>query len=338
MFWKKEKPGRNPTHTERALQVGENGYQEASFQARETNDPLALHRFIAVAERPCRYADLAGLDSGVDTLARVVESLRPNQKGDPRVCVIVQNGNPIGIGLDAHSGEKAVQRARDSYPAANRQSVVLSNCPITDGMAVCMAAMLPTVVAAPQIDEPAQRRLLELESVLAYTNGALRWPNVDRAMMQRPVRGGQLRQEPAAFTLPDLLELEWTKEETDGVTEDDLCIAFAAAWSSRHGGHEVALAHQGRLLGCAGGPTLQSALRTTIERAREHHDLRGSVFVASTPINDNAAVELLLGVECRAGLMHEGDDEGTLAALEALKSARVNVGLLPSTDTGVCGL
>ncbi|MEO1232331.1 MAG: hypothetical protein AAFZ18_25875, partial [Myxococcota bacterium] len=62
--------------------------------------------------------------------------------------------------------------------------------------------------------------------------------------------------------MPDLLELEWTGEETEGRTEDDLCVAFAGAWSSNYGGHEVAFAQDGRLLACGGGPTPETALHS----------------------------------------------------------------------------
>ena len=330
MFWKKKDKGAS----ERRLHAGENAYQQAGFRTIETADPLALARFHAVTEsRAPTYVELASVTTGLDALARVVESLRPNQKGDPQVCTILNSGNPIGIGLDAHAGLKAVQRARVANPKLCQKSIVLTNFSIGPDVAGALEEMAPTLVAAPSWDDGAPARMGKTD--LLYSNPALRWPNVERIVTSRRVRGGVLEQEPATFTLPDLLEFEWTREETDGVTEDDLCLAFAAAWSSHHGGHEVAFASQSALLGCAGGPTIEEAVHTAVDRARQRHDLQGSVFVVSTPLRAGPAVDLLVNCGCRAGLLHEGTDDHE-AIVSAFRARETNIGLMPLEDTGWC--
>lgn len=334
MLWKK-KSQRPDTVETQALRCGENSYQKAGFTPHLTDDPLALHRFEKLSDKSPSYRELAGLDIGLDTLSRVVESLRPNQKGDPKVCILVCSSNPIGIGLDAHSGMQATERALAGYPSASDGCIVVTNYPLTIDVAERLEAFHPSLVAVPVFNESAKVILKASGEPLLYQNPGLSWANVPKSMAIRGVRGGLLKQETPDFTLPDLLEFVWTGDETDGATEDDLCVAFAAAWCSQWGGHEIAFSNQGTLLVCAGGPTLYDAIQTALSRGQLNHSIKGSVFVTSRPLTVGPAFDALLRVGCRAGLIHEGSpDEHIL--LKMLRSEKVNVGLIPGNQTGIC--
>ena len=86
-----------------------------------------------------------------------------------------------------------------------------------------------------------------------------------------------------------------------------MLIAWAASFTSFHGGNEVAIAKNGSLLTCAGGPSTVQAVSTAVQRINEMgHDTKNSIFAADAFFPFTDAPELLVKIGCTAGVVPLG--------------------------------
>ena len=163
------------------------------------------------------------------------------------------------------------------------------------------------IVTAPAYDQQALTILSQRKNTKIYVNQGLYQANLRVAeLTYRFTRGSVVMQTRPDYIL-DYSKLDWNLPMKDKDTIDDLIIAWVAAFTSFHGGNEIALAKDGQLLGCAGGPSTVEAAETVITRAlRSHGNIEGSVFAADAFFPFTDAAEILANAKVNSGVVPAG--------------------------------
>ena len=91
------------------------------------------------------------------------------------------------------------------------------------------------------------------------------------------------------------------KREINKAKKIDLCIALITSHGSFHGGNEVSLAADGKLIECGGGPSTYLAAETAIQRAKRWHSTQNCVFAADAFFPHGDASQLLVDAGVRIG-------------------------------------
>jgi len=333
------------------LAHGENPYQEPAslFAACPGNDdPLALHRFERISgETPC-FTNMADLDSVVATLCRLAGAYRRLGGGLPHIAVAAKHGNACGLSADRTDPIEAIEGALWGDPAAVWGGEVVVTFELDGPRAERLLrsarrgelhgspGWMLDVVAAPAFSGDAVEILGKRARRKLFLNPALADPPppADR-WSYRGVRGGFLRQPHPSYLL-DLGELEWPSGMFDAASLDDLLIAWAAAYTSNHGGNEVALSANRALIGVGGGPSTVAATETAVARAHAHgHATAGAAFAADAFFPFTDAPRLLAEAGCACGLVPRGgQNEGEVRSFFSTRGVRV--GYLPERCRGFC--
>ena len=288
------------------LANGENPYQKpADLFTLDDKDRLSLPQLQPQnANIPC-FTNLADTDCILHTLCLAAEAFYLRHKKAPFIAIAAKHGNACGMAIEWDSTEKSVLGALSGNPIAIWGGEFITNFKIDEKLARLLhkseerkkkfgsAYWMLDIIVAPDFDEEAIEILSKHSSRKLYKNPELYKPGLTDSRWQcRQVRGGFLRQPPSDYIL------DFTKVESDasGLNDrirDDLILAWSVAYSSFHGGNEIALAKEGRLLGAGGGPSTLDAAKTALMRAQAcGHDTTGSVFAADAffPFTDAPAV------------------------------------------------
>ncbi|OGV32581.1 MAG: hypothetical protein A2020_07275 [Lentisphaerae bacterium GWF2_45_14] len=294
---------------------GENPYQAPACLADNgSGDPLALPRFRQVSgELPC-FTNMADTDAMLHCLSLTCEAFQKNCKKLPYVAAAGKHGNPCGLAVSWNSPEEAIRNALYGDPISVWGGEFITNFPLSEELALMLvedaartesagsAAWMLDVIAVPAISEGALVILGKRKARKIFVNENLLFPCIASGSMLRYVRGGALRQ-----PVPDyILDLENEDIPADGM--DSLIVSWAAAFSSAHGGNEVALARAGSLLSVAGGPSTVAAARTAVLRANaNHNEITGCVFAADAFFPFTDAPEILIeGAGVTGGIVPAG--------------------------------
>jgi len=332
------------------LAHGENPYQEpaALFADPRSEDPLALHRFEQLSGEPPCFTNMADLDSAAATLCRLSAAYRTLGGERPYIVVAAKHGNACGLSVDRADPLAAVERALWGDPEAIWGGEVVVNFELGAAHAEALLrsvrrgerfgspGWMLDLVAAPDISPGAAGVLGQRKRRKLFRNPALADPPPPTERWSyRGVRGGFLRQPPPTYIL-DFAGLVLPPGGFDAASMDDLLIAWAAAYTSAHGGNEVALAASGSLAGVGGGPSTVGAAQTAVGRARAHgHDLRGAAFAADAFFPYLDAPRVLADAGCACGLVPAGGKgEGEVRSFFAGRG--VKVGFIPERYRGFC--
>ncbi len=302
------------------LKNGENPYQvPAGLFSVKGQDPLSISRFRQVSgESPC-FTNLADADSIIHTLCLTSQAFRLKYGRTPYICIAAKHGNACGMSASWNSGRQAAERALFGNPMAIWGGELIVNFNIDAAIAGVLlqskkrqeitkdANWMLDVVLAPGFTKEAvrilgqrkQRKLLENKMLVSAR------PPVSK-YAYRFVRGGILRQPPHNFIL-DFKKAEIAGKGLSKADTDSLIIAWAVAWSSNHGGNEIALVRHAQLVGAGGGPsTMDAAIAVRARAERCGHSLEGAVFAANAffPFTDAPGVLAEAGV--KAGLVPAG--------------------------------
>lgn len=302
------------------LKEGENPYQiPADLYVKNNGDMFSLGNFRQVSgDLPC-FTNIADFDSILKVLCSLNESFVKCNKKAPFIMVAAKHGDPCGLAVDWDSPETAVDACLFGNPRAVWGGEAITNFPITGAIAAKLLhsqkrnALLANpnwmldLIAAPSFDEQSINILGKRADRKLFANEALISPVPDQEVWAfRPVRGGNLRQPPNNYVL-DAKDCQAEGQIPEPAILDSIRIAWATAWLSSHGGNEVAIAKNGKLLGVGGGPSTIDACATAVERAKNcGHDLRGSVFAADAFFPFTDAPEILVKAGCSYGLVPEG--------------------------------
>ena len=324
------------------LEAGENPYQHPAHLHKAWESPYGWDKFeVLSAENPC-FVNAADSDALLHCLLILGEALFRRYQKTPYISIAGKHGNPCGLAISWDDPAQSINGALFGNPLAIWGGEFVCNFQLDRGLARKLvysarrkrqlghgAWMLDVVIAA-GISPPALSSLQKRARRTILVNPALvNCRFHDEVFAYRVVRGGILRQ-PSHHYILDCSLLQQSPEEL----HTSMIIAWACAFSSNHGGNEVALSRQDLLLNCAGGPSTVDACQTAVARARATgHGTRGSSFAADAFLPFPDAARVLVDAGCVAGLYPQGGQLGQ-DVLELFSSAGVQVSLLSPEHRG----
>jgi len=299
---------------------GENPYQVPSaLFSSGLHDGLSLANFKRLSgEKPC-FTNMADVDCVLHTLCLAAAAFRLRYGKVPYMAVAAKHGNACGMAISWDDPAEVIVNALFGNPTAIWGGEFAANFTIDGDLARVLfssgkrkkllgsASWMLDVVLAPDFTPEAVEILGKRRARKLLANESLFSPSLPSApWVYRFVRGGFLRQPPNNYVL-DLNEAEFAGDRPDEDLLSSLIIAWAVAWSSSHGGNEIALAGEGGLIGAGGGPSTVEAVRVALHRARScGHSTAGAVFAANAFFPFVDAPELLIQAGVRFGLVPKG--------------------------------
>ena len=286
---------------------GENPYQvpSSAFVLEVEDDPISLLNFKQVSgEAPC-FTNIADADCILKTICLAAEAFKLNTESVPYICVAAKHGNACGMGTSNGSPAQAVEKALFGNPRSIWGGEVITNFPVDEQLAEVFikserrerllgdSSWMLDLVMAPSFTSEAISVLGKRKGRKLFENSALHSPLLKRSgFVYRTVRGGFLRQPPANYVL-NLQECQLGGHSLSESQIQSLIVAWAVAFSSFHGGNEIALAKDSALLSAGGGPSTVEAARVAVARVIEcGHDIKGAAFAADAffPFTDAPSV------------------------------------------------
>jgi AICAR transformylase/IMP cyclohydrolase PurH len=334
----------------RTLLNGENPYQVPCdlFDA-ETDDPLALPRFsLLTGANPC-FTNMADLDCVIETMCKLSMGFEKNKREIPYITVAAKHGNACGIGIDWTSPDRSVTKALWGNPLAVWGGELMVNFHITAEIATQLFSSekreselgtknwMLDVIVAPSVDPEGEEVFRQRKNTKLFTNPALAGSVTPTPITNyRQVRGGLLKQPGFSYIL-DLKTVKLVGRELNALDIDSAIIAWAASFTSSHGGNEVAIAAQGFLLGIGGGPSTVDAAKIAIERSALYHEnfLDGSIFAADAFFPFEDAPRLLSRAGCKGGIVPAGGIREK-EIVEFFKNNNITVAFLDKKIRGFC--
>lgn len=334
--------------TQCRLAEGENPYQQPAFAYRDdTADPLALARFRLLGSQPPCFTNAADADAILHHLCLLAAAFQANTGSVPWLCIAAKHGNACGVGVSRESPGAAIERALAGNPRAIWGGEVIVNFPIDGALAATLFASaareaslgsrhwMLDLIAAPDFSPAAIELLGQRPSRKLLVNPALSQPRLPPGgTLLRAVRGGALGQPRPDYVL-DLAACAGDRRfDADAV--DDLLIAWSAAYSSNHGGNEVAFARAGMLLAVGGGPSTVDAARSAVARCAEQaHVSHGAAFAADAFFPFTDAPQILADAGVRHGAMPAGSrNDAEVSAFFA--HAGIACAWIPAEFRGFC--
>lgn len=331
------------------LLEGENPYQvPCELFKTDDSDAMALPNFEQLCgELPC-YTNMADFDSILQTLCLAAEAFCKYYQKVPYIVVAAKHGNPCGLAIDWEEPRLAVKNALLGNPSAIFGGEVITNFSINEKIAELLVFSVERekllgspkwsldLIIASDFDQTAIEILKSQKRLKIFKNNALTRPRLSKLNWSyRMVRGGFLRQPPNNYVLNfEEIDLEVSSAVSDSI--DSLIIAWATAWSSAHGGNEVALAKNRMLLAAGGGPATIDSCRIAINRAKNcRHSLEGSVFASNAFFPFSDASEELVKAGCSYGIVPKGG-RNFESVKNYFKEQNVKVFYLPKQFRGFC--
>ena len=296
------------------LENGENPYQTPAYQISQSDDLMDLGRFENLSQtKPC-FTNVADLDCNINLMIALAKSFALNFGRVPAIAIAAKHGNACGVGISWSDPQAALDGALWGEPQGIWGGEVIVNFPVSEQLADQLIRSkkreetfgnerwMLDIIAAPAYEGDAREMLLQRKFCKLYVNADL--VNPERADIhphQRAVRGGYLMQ-PAHDYCLELPKGKFSDEDSV-----DMIVSWGVAFWSFHGGNEVALAKDGRLISVGGGPSTVTAVKTAIDRAQESgHDTQGSLFAADAFFPFTDAPERLVAAGCKGGSVPAG--------------------------------
>ena len=331
------------------LLEGENPYQVPAYLLQtNVNDSLSIAHFEQVSGNlPC-FTNMADFDSVLQTLCSLSQAFEHRYGKTPYIAIAAKHGNPCGLAVSWDDPSIATENALFGNPRAVWGGEVITNFPISGILAENLfssskreqllgsPAWMLDVIGAPDFDEKAIEILGARPERKLFKNESLTRPYLNsEGYSYRMVRGGVLRQ-PFPDYILDLAACAIDFPLPDSEYVDSLMIAWATAWSSNHGGNEIAIAKERKLLGAGGGPSTIDACYTAIMRAHAcGHAVKDSVFAADAFFPYTDGPEELIKAGCICGVVPDGGKNAALIK-ECFTVSAVNVFYLPEQFRGFC--
>lgn len=330
---------------------GENPYQvPASLFVSSTagDDDLAIGNFEKLSgENPC-YTNVADLDCIVNTLCKLAGAYKKAYNRLPYITVASKHGNACGLAVDWDDPCKTIEEALWGNPIAIWGGEVVTNYEIGEEQADLLfgsaerkemygsSSWMLDIVAAPDFSKESLRILGKRIRRKLLKNEALKDPSMPRCRWRyRQVRGGFLRQPPSDYII-DLDELDYARGKFGDGIIDALLISWVVAYTSNHGGNEVAISGKRKLIGVGGGPSTIGAAEIAVSRARaNHHELHNSIFTADAFFPYTDAPQLLIEAGCRYGLV-PGGGKREAEVRRLFSDHGVSMGFIPEKYRGFC--
>jgi len=329
---------------------GENPYQvpASAFVSEIEDDPLSLLNFRQVSgEAPC-FTNMADADCILKTICLAAEAFMLNTGSVPYLCVAAKHGNACGMGASKESPAQAVEKALLGNPRSIWGGEVITNFPVDEQLAKLLfkserrerllgdSHWMLDLVMAPSFTSEAISVLGKRRERKLFENGALHSPSLKKSgFAYRTVRGGFLRQPPADYIL-DLHACQLVGHSLSESEISSLIAAWAVAFTSSHGGNEIALVKDSALLSAGGGPSTVEAARVAVARATEcGHDTKGAAFAADAFFPFTDAPSLFGDAGTTMGCVPGGGQHET-DVRDFFRARGITVVYLPEEFRGFC--
>jgi len=331
------------------LLEGENPYQKpAMLLHMNDDDSFALGNFEQLSGcSPC-FTNMADFDAILQTLCSISNAFMKQYNKMPYIVIAAKHGNPCGLAADWNDPEKAAEQALWGNPLAIWGGELITNFAITDYLSKKLFSSkkrkelfgspnwMLDVIIAPDFEHEAVSRLGQRQQRKLFKNGSLTSPGLaEQGESYRMVRGGFLRQPFPNYILDlKICSVPFPAPEEEII--DSLIIAWAASWFSNHGGNEVALAKDRKLLGAGGGPATVDSCHTAVLRAHKiGHNLQGAAFAADAFFPFTDGPEALVKAGCRYGVVPGGGNNAPLIK-NYFEENNVSVFFLEEQYRGFC--
>lgn len=229
---------------EHTLRYGENPHQDGVFLEIESDDPLALQRFVKLQGKEVSFNNYLDMDGALYGIAQIGTE-RP-------ACVVIKHTNPCGAAV-ADDIVEAYRRAWEGDSLAAFGGIIAVNRPVTAELAEAMVAdrKFFEVLLAPEVEPEAAKILGAKTDLRVLVNPALLNPNQPTDTDVKKVRGGYLVQPQDAMvvTASDLqvvTEVEPTPQQVA-----DLLFAWQVCRASKS--NTIVIAKDGMLVGSGVG-------------------------------------------------------------------------------------
>ncbi len=333
----------------KSLANGENPYQVPSaLFVSDSNDELALGKFKQLSgEAPC-FTNLADCDCLIQTISLCAQASKLRYGKIPYICAAAKHGNVCGLSIDWKSPAQVINSSLFANPQAIWGGEVVTNFKIDGDLSQFLlksqkrqeiigdSSWMLDVVMAPEFTKEAEETLGKRKQRKLLQSTSLYEPFLPAdKYTYRFVRGGFLRQPPANYVL-NLEEAEFIGGKLADNAVDSLIIAWTAAFSSNHGGNEIALAKSRSLIACAGGPSTVEAAKLAVFKAGYlKEDLKNAVFAADAFFPFTDAPQILTEAGVSAGLVPSGG-KAFLKVKEYFQKYGINIFYIPEQYRGFC--
>lgn len=331
------------------LLEGENPYQiPADIFRRSNKDVLSLSSFKQISGDLLCYTNTADFDCILHTMCLLVGAFKKHYRKIPYIAIAAKHGNPTGLAINWNFPSVAIKNALFGNPLAIFGGEVIVNFSINEKLSKMLiedkkrrrllgnSKWSLDLVVASDFNQKAVKILSKSQRLKLLKNKNLINPNLSReAWAYRMVRGGFLRQPPNNYVL-DLNRSDSELQLPGSNQMDSLIIAWAVAWTSSHGGNEIAIAKNRMLLAAGGGPSTIDACRIAINRSNAcGHNLQGSVFAANAFFPFIDAPTELIKAGCVCGLVPKGGRNFGLVK-DYFKKHRTIISYLAEGFRGFC--
>lgn len=299
---------------------GENPWQSpAAYYSFDTDDPLAVDRFEAIAGTDPSYNIITDIERNLQTVTHIAAAFEANHCGKRHITVATKHGEPCGASYSfGDDPTPSLIRAIHGSLEEIHGGTILCTYPVHGELAEVMLRCL--------LSEDAQRRLIDCVFAPSFTDEAvavLKRPgenkcrlfanpalaslgvqSIDTGRRFRYVRGGVLVQ-PNYTEIIDLPEVVTYRRGERVITaiEDnvarDLLLAWAVCASTKS--NAITLAKEGKII--ANGAGQRSSKRCVKlalwSAAEDGHDVRDAVMASDAffPFEDAPCLAIEAGVK-----------------------------------------
>jgi phosphoribosylaminoimidazolecarboxamide formyltransferase/IMP cyclohydrolase len=310
---------------------GENAWQRPSFlYSNETDDPLALDKFVIVEGTDLSYNNWVDLDRSLQTISHIKAGYEVNGCDDLAIAVGVKHGNPCGAATGSDRAE-VLEKMMAGDPLAIFGGLIMVNFEIEEKLCRPLVGKMLDAIVAPSFTPGAVAMLRRKSNKCRFiTNPALGGQGnyLDQAPRFRYVRGGFITQPNYTFILSfDEDEIEKYGVATS-LQERDMILAWAVGSTSNS--NTVTLVKNGQLIGNGVGQQDRvGAAQLAIARARRSgHYIAGAVAYSDSffPFPDGPEALIKAGVAAiftSSGSIRDG------ATIDVCKKSGVVLYMIP---------
>ncbi len=341
-------------HRHEELLNGENPYQVPAYSyidEYKSGDLIGISDFIKLSGEPPCFTNLADFDSLLRVLHKLSLAFYKYYNKIPYISIASKHGNPCGLCVDWKNPLTTIENALWGNPLAIWGGEFMMNFKVDSEIADLLLSsperkkvlgnanwMLDLVVAS-DFKKDAIRKLGVRNKRKLYNNILLgdrkNIGSFKNTFNLRKVINGFLLQPENSYVL-DFSDIKWNMEEGLAKNINNYLLSWVTAYQSFHGGNEVAISVDSKLIGVGGGPSTFEAAKMAVRRAQENkHDLTSAIFAADAFFPHVDAIQVLIGAGCKGGIAPGGGINERVTN-DMLKEKKLIFGSIPGEFRGFC--
>ena len=280
------------------LRYGENRYQSAELWLPRPNaDPLAIGKLADMGGSALSATNITDIDRAITTMTFATAAFEVNAgpKIPFAIALAVKHGNCCGAAYSTSPQEALLKMINGDRKAIFGGCVALNfevdehvaEMLLRYGLEPGVKRRILDIVLAPNISKPARELLARNEGKCKMrvnsALGKLSAHTLDASPRHRPVRGGEIVQDPYSFVLN--FKTRKVKRVGPPVSREmKLDLAFAAALCTTSNSNTISLVQEGMLIGQGVAQTRRDTaawLAVEIARRNGHNPINGHTVACS---------------------------------------------------------